>query len=110
MTLVMENTRKFTYGLSVLAVVCFFLFPEPRIAVVGALMLQTLAFIIVAGKSPLDGMLLTGISFVLIGLIPADHPFVAGSESYRNARWALIATGLVMGLGMLAILLYRTRK
>jgi len=106
----MKNTRKFAYVLSALAVVCFFLFPEPRIAVVGALVVQTLAFMIVAGKSPVDGMLLTGISFVLIGLIPADHPFVAGSESYQNARWALIATGLVLGLGMLAILLYRSRK
>ena len=106
----MKNTRKFAYVLSALAVVCFFLFPEPRIAVVGALVVQTLAFIIVAGKSPVDGMLLTGISFVLIGLIPTDHPFVAGSESYQNARWALIGTGLVLGLGMLAIVLYRARK
>ena len=106
----MNNARKLTYALSALAVACFFLFPEPRIAVVGALVIQTLAFIIVAGKSPVDGMLLTGISFLLIGLIPADHPFVAGSESYLNARWALIATGLILGLGMLAILLYRARK
>ena len=42
------GSRRNAYLTSALAVACFFLFPEPNIALVGTLLLQTLAFIMVA--------------------------------------------------------------
>jgi hypothetical protein len=87
---VTTKTRKVTYSISAFATLFFFLFPEPQIAVVGALMIQTLAFLVIAGKSPVDGFLLCGISLLLVGLLPSSHPLVAGSETYANARWPLI--------------------
>ena len=100
----MNTARKAAYSISAIAVFCFFVVPEPMISVVGALVLQTLAFMIVAGKSTPDGLLLTGISFLLIGLLPSEHPFVLGSEAYEQARWVLLAIGAALSTSMLAII------
>ena len=66
--------RRAAYLISALAVVCFFALPDPNLAIICALLLQTLAYIVVAGKSTPDGSVLTGVTIVLIGLWPADHP------------------------------------
>jgi len=105
-----RRTRKVAYAVSALAILCFFLVTDPELSVLGALLIQTLAFIIVAGRSPLDGLLLSGISLILIGLLPAEHPFVAGSQAYQQARWVLLTTGVGLALLMLAIIVYRTRR
>ena len=99
------NIRKWTYCISTLAVICFFVFPEPSIAVVGALILQTLAYVTIAGKSPVDGYLLSGISILLIGLLPTDHPFIAHSEYFENIRWGIIAVGVSVIVISLAVIL-----
>ena len=59
----MAGSRRVTCIITVLAVACFFLFPEPYTAIIGALLLQTLAFIVIAGKSAADGIVLTGLQF-----------------------------------------------
>ena len=92
--MIITNIRKWAYAISTLAVIFFFVFPEPTIAVVGALILQTLAYITIAGKSPIDGYLLSGISILLIGLVPTDHPFIAHSEFFESIRWGIIAVGV----------------
>jgi hypothetical protein len=106
----MQRTRKIAYAVSAVAILCFFLVPDPELSVLGALVLQTLAFVIVAGKSPLDGLLLSGISLILIGLLPAEHPFVAGAQAYQQARWVLLTTGVGLAVLMLAIIVYRLRR
>ncbi len=100
----MNTARKTAYSISAIAVFCFFVVPEPMVSVVGALLLQTLAFIIVAGKSTPDGLLLTGISFLLIGLLPSEHPILLGSETFEDARWVLLAIGAALCTSMLAII------
>ncbi len=105
----MKSTRKITYSISAAALLCFFLVPDPVISLVGALLLQTLAFMIIAGKSTPDGLLLAGVSFLLIGLLPSDHPLVAASEALQDARWALLAIGAALSVGMLALILRRLR-
>ena len=85
----LKDLRKRVYALSGLAVVVFFLVPDPYGSVLGALALQTTAYIAIAGRSPLDGMLLVGVSLLLMGLLPLDHPLVADSEYYVRARWGL---------------------
>ena len=72
----MGDLRRAAYLISALAVACFFLVPDPDTAIIVALLLQTLAFLVIAGKSAADGIVLTGITVLLIGLIPADHPLV----------------------------------
>ncbi len=106
----MNRTRKAAYLTSAVAVMWFFFFPHPETAAVGALVLQTLAFIIVAGKYPADGLLLSGISFLLIGLLPSDHPFVNGSQAFEQARWVLITIGVATILAMGTLILYRMRR
>ncbi len=103
----MKSARKITYSISAAAVLCFFFFPDPVLSVVGALLLQTLAFMYIAGKSTPDGLLLTGLSFLLIGLLPLDHPFLSNSAAYQDARWALLAIGAALCAGMLALILRR---
>lgn len=94
--------RKVVYLISALAVACFFLFPEPNTAIIGALLLQTLAFIVIGGKSAADGIVLTGITVVLIGLIPADHPLVREPYFLTVKPWfvaigiALVVSGLLL--------------
>ncbi len=68
--------RKYAYSISALAVACFFLLPHPYVSVVGALLLQTLAFVVIAGKSAADGIILTGITFLLVGSLGTEHPLI----------------------------------
>lgn len=94
--------RRNAYLTSALAVACFFLFPEPNTAIIGTLLLQTLAFTMIAGKSPADGIVLTGITVLLIGMIPADHPLVREPFFMVEKPWfvaigiALIVSGLLL--------------
>jgi len=105
-----NKIRKIVYAISAVAVVCFFVYPQPTIAVVGALILQTLAYITIAGKSTIDGYLLSGISILLIGLLPSDHPFIVHSEYYENIRWGIIAVGVSVILISLTVLFRAARR
>ncbi len=105
----MKTVRKVAYSISGIAVLCFFLFPLPKAGVFGALILQTLAFIVIAGKSTPDGLLLTGISFLLIGLLPGDHPLVTNPPFFENVRWVLLGIGAAFTVGMLALIVRRSR-
>lgn len=96
--------RTFAYAISALAVICFLFFPEPRLAVIGALMLQTCAYIVIAGRSALDGYVLVGISLVMFGSLPADHPFIV-NDFYFSVRWWLIGIGaVVIALSLIGLL------
>ena len=106
----MKTVRRAAYSISGIAVLCFFLVPQPEVSVVGALVLQTVAFMVIGGKSAPDGLLLTGISFLLIGLLPGDHPFVANSQAYENARWVLLAIGAALSAAMLALIIRRSHR
>jgi hypothetical protein len=77
----MTSLRKTAYGISALAIAWFFLFPQPYVALTGALLLQTLAYTIIAGNSAGDGIVLSGISLLLIGSLPGDHPLIRGPFS-----------------------------
>ena len=96
--------RKYAYMISVLAVACFFLVPQPNIAIIGALLLQTLAYIMIAGQSSADGIVLTGVTILLIGFIPADHPLIRGPYLNDIKPWILLAGVIVFILGVLLTL------
>jgi len=87
--------RKYAYITSTLAIACFFLFPEPNTALIGALLLQTLAYIMIAGHSIADSLVLTGITVLLIGSIPADHPLIREPYFIDIQPWILV-TGIVI--------------
>ncbi|NOR40815.1 MAG: hypothetical protein GQ537_06380 [Gammaproteobacteria bacterium] len=95
--------RKYAYMTSVLAIVCFFLFPEPNIAVIGALLLQTLAYIMIAGRSTADGIILSGVTVLLIGSIPADHPMIRGPYFNDIKPWIFVTGIVVVVLGLLLV-------
>ncbi len=95
--------------MSTFAVLFFFLFPEPQFALIGALMVQTLAFITIAGKSLVDGVLLCGISIVLLGVLPTDHPLASNADYYEQIRWPLIWSGAVLIIITLITLLYKAK-
>lgn len=99
----MAELRRAAYLISALAVACFFLVPDPDTAIVGALLLQTLAFVVIAGKSAADGVVLTGITVLLIGLIPADHPLVREPFFITAKPW-FVAIGIaVIVFGLLLL-------
>ena len=91
-----------------MAVICSAFFPEPRLAVVGALILQTCAYIVIAGRSVLDGYVLAGISLLLFGSLPADHPFIV-NDFYFSVRWWLIGIGAAP-ITLSLILLWRKHR
>ena len=96
--------RKYAYITSGLAIVCFFVFPDPDMAIIGALLLQTLAYIMIAGKSTADGITLSGITVLLIGSIPADHPMIRGPYFNDIKPW-IFATGMVVFIiGLLLVI------
>lgn len=97
------GVRRAAYLISALAVVCFFVLPDPNLAVIGALLLQTLAYIVVAGRSIPDAIVLTGITIVLVGFLPADHPLIRG-EFFQDMRLWIIVTGVLVGLAGMLIL------
>jgi hypothetical protein len=95
--------RRAAYLISALAVVCFFTFPDPNLAIIGALLLQTLAYVTVAGRSTPDGIVLTGVTLILIGMMPSDHPLIRG-EFFETVRVWVILGGVLVGLaGMLLL-------
>ena len=106
-----NRLRKYAYTISVLAVACFFLVPNPTLAIIGALMLQTLAFIVIAGKSAPDGILIAGITMLLLGLLPADHPLIR-DEFYGSVKqWLiLVGTGIVVISILLLVRQYKNRS
>ena len=93
--------RKYAYITSVLAIACFFLFPEPNTALIGALLLQTLAYIMIAGHSIADGLVLTGITVLLIGSIPADHPLIKEPYFIEIQPWILVTGVAILITGLL---------
>ena len=96
--------RKYAYSISALAVACFFLVPHPYISVLGALLLQTLAFIVIAGKSTGDGIILTGISIILVGMLGTDHPMIR-EPYFAEVRPWIFATGVAcVLLGILSVI------
>ena len=97
------SQRKYAYMISAIAVACFFLFPDPDIAVIGAMLLQTLAFIVIAGKSTADGIVLTGITLMLIGVLPDDHPLIRGPYFIEIKLWILAAGIVVLIIGLLLL-------
>lgn len=103
-----DRIRTIAYTISALAIVCFVFFPEPRLAVVGALILQTGAYVVIAGRSALDGYILAGISVILFGSLPGDHPFIM-NDFYLRVRWWLVGTGAVIIFLSLILLLRRHR-
>ncbi len=98
------SLRKYAYMISAIAVACFFLFPDPDLAVIGALLLQTLAFIVIAGKSTADGIALTGITLMLIGLLPDDHPMIREPYFIEIKLWILVSGVVVLIIGLLLML------
>jgi hypothetical protein len=99
-----NGLRKYAYTMSALAVACFFLAPNPTLAVIGALLLQTLAFIVIAGKSLPDGILLAGITILLLGLLPADHPMIRGEFYSSVNQWLVLAGAVIIVASILMIL------
>jgi hypothetical protein len=106
----LKTRRKVAYSVSALAALVFFFFPEPRVAVVGALILQTLAFVMIAGSSPVDGLLLCAVSILLIGLIPMDHPLIEGAQAFEDVRRPLLISGAILALLMVGVILYTSRR
>lgn len=104
-----STLRKSAYIISALAVACFFLLPEPNYSIIGALLLQTLAYIVVAGKSLADGVVLTGITVLLIGALPAGHPLIRG-EFYADIRPWILAIGVAVCCLGLLMLMRRIRQ
>jgi len=104
-----NGLRKYAYTMSALAVACFFLAPNPTLAIVGALLLQTLAFIVIAGKSLPDGILLSGITLILIGLLPDSHPIVREVYFSEIKVWFLIG-GITVALASLLYVLWQLQR
>ena len=99
--------RIYAYSISALAVACFFLLPYPNLAIIGALLLQTVAFVAIAGKSAPDGIILTGITFLLVGALSADHPLIRGDFFPEIRPWILLA-GAGFVIAGLALVIFRS--
>jgi hypothetical protein len=104
-----NGLRKYTYTISALAIACFFLVPDPTLAIIGALLLQTLAFIVIAGKSLPDGIMLTGITILLLGVLPADHPLIRG-EFYGSVKQSLVLAGAGIIVVSLLMIMWQLKK
>lgn len=102
--------RIYAYSISALAVACFFLLPYPNLAVMGALLLQTIAFIIIAGKSAPDGIVLTGITFFLVGALSADHPLIRDGYFTEIRPWILVTGAGFVVAGLLLVIFRSYRR
>ncbi len=102
--------RKYAYTISALAIACFFLVPDPTLAIIAALLLQTLAFIVIAGKSLPDGVLLTGITILLLGVLPAGHPLIRGEFYGSLKQWLVIAGAVIIVASLLLIVLQLKKR
>jgi hypothetical membrane protein len=88
----MTSIRKTAYTISARAIVWFFLIPQPYAALTGALLLLILAYTIIAEKSVADGIVLSGISLLLIGILPGDHP-PSREPFFESVRfWIIVST------------------
>jgi hypothetical protein len=106
----MTSIRTTVYAISAVAVAWFFLFPQSYVALAGAMLLQTLAYTAIAGKSAADGIVLSGISMLLIGFLPESHPLIRG-PFFETARLWIIGTGMTLLLtGLLILALNRRRR
>jgi hypothetical protein len=99
--------RKISYSMSALAVLIYFFYPEPVTALVLALCLQALAFIVIGGSSPPDGFLLSGITLLMIGLLPPDHPLVHASTNFEHLRAGMLIIGASVVLISVSVLFQR---
>ena len=105
----MNSTRKTVYAISAAAIAWFFLFPQSYVALAGAMLLQTLAYTVIAGKSA-DGIVLSGISMLLIGFLPESHPLIRG-PFFDTVRLWIIGAGIILLLtGLLILTLNRPRR
>jgi len=105
----MNSTRKTVYAISAAATAWFFLFPQSYVALAGAMLLQTLAYAVIAGKSVADGIVLSGISMLLIGCLPESHPLIRG-PFFDTVRLWIIGAGIILLLtGLLILTLNRPR-
>ena len=106
----MITIRMTVYAISAVAIAWFFLFPQPYVALTGAMLLQTLAYTAIAGKSAADGIVLSGISMLLIGFLPESHPLIRG-PFFDTVRLWIIGAGIILLLtGLLILTLNRPRR
>jgi hypothetical protein len=101
----MITIRMTVYAISAVAIAWFFLFPQPYVALTGAMLLQTLAYTAIAGKSAADGIVLSGISMLLIGFLPENHPMIR-EPFFETVRLWIIGIGTILlltGLLLLAV-------
>jgi hypothetical protein len=103
----MISIRTTVYAISATAVAWFFLFPQPYAALAGALLLQTLAYTTIAGKSAADGIVLSGISMLLIGFLPEGHPLIRGPFFETVRLWIICAGTILLLTGLLILTLNR---
>lgn len=106
----MKTIRVTAYSFSVLAACCYLLYPDTGVSLPVALMIQTLAFITVAGQSVADGVLLSGISIIFIGLMPPEPLWASRMNFYENPRLTLIIIGAGLVLLMLAAIVRKARR
>ena len=104
----MTSTRTTVYAISAAAIAWFFLFPQSYVALAGAMLLQTLAYTVIAGKSAADGIVLSGISMLLIGFLPESHPMIR-EPFFETVRLWIIGTGMTLLLTGLLILALNRR-
>ena len=98
------------YAISAAAIAWFFLFPQPYLALTGAMLLQTVAYTLIAGRSAADAIALSGISFLLIGLLPESHPLIRGPFFDTVRVWIIGAGAILLLSGMLIIALNRRAR
>jgi hypothetical protein len=104
----MASIRKSVYVISAAAIAWFFLFPQSCVALAGAMLLQTLAYMVIAGESAADGIVLSGISMLLIGFLPESHPMIRG-PFFETVRLWIIGIGMILLLTGLLILALNRR-
>ena len=104
---IMSSMRAPAYGISVAAFAWFFLIPQPFVALSGAMLLQTLAYALIAGRSAADGIMLSGISLLLIGLLPEGHPLIHGPFFDSVRPWIIGAGAVLLLAGLLVLALSR---
>ena len=72
------------------------------------MLLHTLAYMAIAGKSAANGIVLSGISMLLIGFLPEGYPLIRG-PFFEAVRLWTIATGAILLLSGLLILALNRR-
>ena len=104
----MTSMRVTVYAISAAAIAWFFLFPRSYVSLTGAMLLQTLAYTAIAGKSAADAIILSGISMLLIGFLPEGHPMLRG-PFFDTVRLWVIGAGMILLLTGLSILALNRR-